>query len=929
MYLEGGSRCLFVIIVASRCSELDPPGDLWLEQNINVKVISSHFRPFIFHFHSATMASSLGSNAAVGRQEERLSALLSSPQFSVASYLNSALAQTQPNDDDDLQRTMAELALQLQLQTQACHEEIGRIGAELQAILPRCASDVKRIGVGLEGMKMDAQNLLEATTTTTSDEVSSSLETLSTLHALRSNLSRTKEILTAAATWDTTLSSIAPLLAQQNLTEAVHALARLESGARALRGMPSGQEERGAQISKIRLQIQTLLNPQLKHALQNMNTRLAPLQQCVALFRELGTMETLQTEYVKNRPGTIHKAWFSYTPTTSGEEDIPGFVTWLPNWYDAVLSLLAEERRQSVAVFGPHLAPEMITKVLGECFRPILSSFVSRLETVYSSSPSNKKSLESVCAVYEATLQFLSLAYESVAGGWLDVAEQGTTIDSKALYEDVTAVFMQIASPFVTYQERLPTLEQQHSGVAKTLVAKEFQQTASSVNMNASLDTLQDATERLKGLSSFIFPLAESAVARFELLNGGHRATPALATVDTLLASHASELAIAVRTLSAAMTANEDCLAENFDEQHVLCALQVLKVAGTFRRDLRGFETKTRERLGLLAERMIAHDTQEKELQAGGMKFPLPDSLSAVEIDSMLTAAVCSEPSDDESNKSLMVLQRLASTENSIPLYPEAEEATSRLARSCHSFVFDVCSSVPRKHLADMPSMASWKEKAGAGAVDSYGTLPQAYITGVGEHMLALVQALEPFVADPESLALANEVMDNVRSVALDPWREFVAAAGAPVTESVIQSLVDGKALSDYVIAGAMVDDEEEEDDEESNKEGTAFCNAWLDVVGLAVTGQLLERIMRVNQLTPRGCEHLSADLNYLINVLSALGVSGHPHPLVNHFAELVMMDEAALRDQIMVRDRTLPLSAALCAAETRLSSMRGISTNY
>jgi hypothetical protein len=464
--------------------------------------------------------------------------------------------------------------------------------------------------------------------------------------------------------------------------------------------------------------------------------------------------------------------------------------------------------------------------------------------------------------------------------------------------------------------------------VARALVAKEFQQTASSVHVNASLDTLQDAAERLKGLSSFIFPLAESAVARFELLNGGYRATPALETVDKLLASHAGELAIAVRTLSGAMTANENRLAENFDEQHVLCALQVLKVAGTFRRDLRAFELKTRERLGLLAERMTSHAAQKEEFLTSS-KFSLPDSLSAVEIDSILTAAVCLEPNDDKSNESLTVLKRLAATETVIPLYPGANESTADLARSCHFFVFDVCSSVPRKHLADMSSLALWKEKSGGGAVDLYGTLPQAYITGVGEHMLALVQALEPFVSDPESLAVANEVMNDVRSVALQPWRDFVAAAGAPETESVILSLVDGKAVSDFVDAATMVDEEEEDDDDDTNKEGTVFCNSWLDAVGLAVTGQLLERIMRINQLTPRGCEHLYADLNYLINVLSALGVSEHPHPLVNHFAELVMMDEGALRDLIMVRDRNLPLSAVLRAAETRLSSVRGISTSY
>ncbi|MGK3755279.1 MAG: hypothetical protein ACI8RD_007588, partial [Bacillariaceae sp.] len=66
--------------------------------------------------------------------------------------------------------------------------DIGRIGAELQAILPRCAADVGRVGVGLEGMRIDAQILLETTAITgEGEEISSSLETLSTLHALQAN----------------------------------------------------------------------------------------------------------------------------------------------------------------------------------------------------------------------------------------------------------------------------------------------------------------------------------------------------------------------------------------------------------------------------------------------------------------------------------------------------------------------------------------------------------------------------------------------------------------------------------------------------------------------------------------------------------------------------------------------------------------------
>ena len=308
---------------------------------------------------TSVLPTSPSSEALALPLEDRLTAVLSSDNFSVASYLNLVL--DSGGGDDDLQQRMAELALQLQLQTQSCHEDIGRIGAELQAILPRCSADIGRVGVGMEGLRLDAASLLESTVVDSEEEVSSSLETLSTLHALQANLQRSKEILTAAATWDSTLSSVAPLLAQQNLTEAVQALAQLENGERALRGMPN-PEEREEAISKVRTQVSDLLQPQLKHALANMNTRLAPLQQCVALYSKLDRMDTLKKEYIKNRPEQLHKAWFDYKMSYD-DESAGQFLAWLPEWFDSVLSLVAEERRQSMTIFGAALVPEVVVKV--------------------------------------------------------------------------------------------------------------------------------------------------------------------------------------------------------------------------------------------------------------------------------------------------------------------------------------------------------------------------------------------------------------------------------------------------------------------------------------------------------------------------------------------------------------------------------------
>lgn len=148
-------------------------------RNTNSQVVATNTQHTLFPilFNERTLAStmttetaaSLATAVAAPGRDDQLNDLLSSPSFSVASYLNLALTSSSSSsstnssglvdatlldatrDPEKLQHRMAELALQLQIQTQSCHEDIGRIGAELQAILPRCAADVGRLGVGLEG----------------------------------------------------------------------------------------------------------------------------------------------------------------------------------------------------------------------------------------------------------------------------------------------------------------------------------------------------------------------------------------------------------------------------------------------------------------------------------------------------------------------------------------------------------------------------------------------------------------------------------------------------------------------------------------------------------------------------------------------------------------------------------------------------------
>jgi hypothetical protein len=333
----------------------------------------------------------------------------------------------------------------------------------------------------------------------------------------------------------------------------------------------------------------------------------------------------------------------------------------------------------------------------------------------------------------------------------------------------------------------------------------------------------------------------------------------------------------------------------------------------------------------VLHERISSTLVRDKQFEDFSRKksFTLSDSMSAVEIDCIVTKSIYTELIGGETGAALASLQRAAGDR---ALFPKVDEARTRLSQSCHSLIFNVCYAVPRRHLSSLPSMVVWKEENVADELASYGTLPQQYITHVGEHILALVQALEPFASDPSALSLANDAMSNIRDVALPFWRELMhACGGADTSDGVVRALMEGKDISSRVVRRTSLEEEERdlEEEDEQSRATAAFCNAWLDVVGLAVTGRLLERIVRIPSLTSKGCEHLKSDLSYLINVFSALGVTGHPHLLLYHFIDLIALDGSALAVRITTYDGKTPTENALVALEERIAAIRGVSAGY
>lgn len=545
-----------------------------------------------------------------------------------------------------------------------------------------------------------------------------------------------------------------------------------------------------------------------------------------------------------------------------------------------------------------------------------MGSFKSRLEAICPTNPTatNNCALDVICVIYESILRFLSLAYDSLVSGWIDLIDNKTLVEnSNNLHQELMIVFKEVASPFVPYQQQFAALEGRYLTATTQLPISEINATVGEVH----IDSLPSIIEQLKRVSIQVFSFAEGSISRFEVLSAGYAPQAGLKVVDKVISMYTRELATAIQTVSGHM---ENTNQFEFDDSTILGALGSLLIAGNFVRRLTKLEEETRERLSVLISGMLQYTSRVKEVEKS---YLLQDSLTAFEIDLMLAkSALC-----DEQNAAPAVLQRIVGSDLG-SLYPEAVNASKELVDACVRFVFDMLSALPRHNLKNMASRSAWSEGATSNFA-SYGALPQQYVTDIGEHMLALVQTLEPFASETSSIDVTRDIMQDIRYVAIPPWKDLLLVTGSVGDNNLLEALMDSKKVGD-ILGISLVDegasDEEDGDSEDVDKDVTHFCNKWLDVVGLAVTGRFLEQIMRIPKLSRRGCEQLNADLNYLVNVFSALGLNDHPHPLLAHIAELLTVDEEALNESIMTRDKGSQIEAAIQSIEDRLAAMKGAS---
>jgi hypothetical protein len=197
-------------------------------------------------------------------------------------------------------------------------------------------------------------------------------------------------------------------------------------------------------------------------------------------------------------------------------------------------------------------------------------------------------------------------------------------------------------------------------------------------------------------------------------------------------------------------------------------------------------------------------------------------------------------------------------------LLADGRKSLQGLNTALHEVAYRTVLAPLKSRLEAVAGADEWTAVGG----DTFSLSPLSYITGIGEQLLTLPQQLEPFVAQDES----------------DPL--LVALQAGPLPDVLALSADFGGSTVDH----------------------------WLECVGKQLALLYLDEIFKIPKLSDKGCAQLSADIEYLCNVMSALDIS--PPPLILQTNQLVAMDSDEFARS--VGDLDLPTELT-----TRVSKMR------
>jgi hypothetical protein len=212
--------------------------------------------------------------------------------------------------------------------------------------------------------------------------------------------------------------------------------------------------------------------------------------------------------------------------------------------------------------------------------------------------------------------------------------------------------------------------------------------------------------------------------------------------------------------------------------------------------------------------------------------------------------------------------QRLTKT---FELIGTASDDFQDLISQVHLLVYNSMFKSIRQRLETLTGEEVWKEDgsddAQESSVLSYSSSPLLYATDVADYLMTIPQQLEPFVPN-----------DDSQNIYLAPPSIYTFSPNEANRRKAINSL-SGAAIVDEDSGNAAPDNFSAVEGlaletNEMNGVSDSFAGMWIGAVAVGTMEMYVQHILAIPRLGVAGARQLATDIEYICNVLAALGVS-------------------------------------------------------
>ncbi|KAI5075080.1 hypothetical protein GOP47_0009156 [Adiantum capillus-veneris] len=526
--------------------------------------------------------------------------------------------------------------------------------------------------------------------------------------------------------------------------------------------------------------------------------------------------------------------------TVADSNSRTSFVDWLPQFYDEVLLSLEQEWKWCSIAF-PENYKSLVPKLLIETMSSISTSFSLRIESssydiLSVSGPVGGQKSEN----FEHTQLGLLITLHSMTGTFArNIQHLFDSIEAK----DMAKVLNAIYSPYEGYKERYGELELEL--LTGQVLSVDFRG-AVSRSVGARGVEVSETVRRMEASIPIVALSLESAVERCLNFTGGSEAEALLQTLDEIMrlfigklqeilkslrmicavdhATDSSKREGNVEGLAAKEVSVLDMMSDEEEWAIVQGVLQILAVAESLSSRTSVFEATLCATLKRLGERLrlstlLANINQATAFNgecSAAVGLFTRGSGASLSFD-MAVLRLFDKP--DKARRLNTLLEQandtgfhaLAQTSGRVALFIDL----------VNDLVYDVLIAKVRARLNNVALLPVWGAEKEENAFDlpSFSAYASPHVTSMGEYLLTLPQQLEPIM---------------------------IGGGGSGQTSD---------------IAGDSINDSQ------------FFATEWMFKVAEGATSLYTDQLRGIQFLSDRGAQQLSADIDYLSKVLSALSM--------------------------------------------------------